>query len=55
VRAAALDGAIAKESGDASGYGRTQADILTELSAAAELFHVPDAIGFADFHINRQR
>lgn len=55
VRVTVLDGAIAEESGDAGGRGPTLADILIELSAAAELFHAPDGTGFADLHINRHR
>jgi hypothetical protein len=35
--------------------GPTQADILIELAAAAELFHTPDGTGFADIDVNRHR
>ena len=53
-RVTALDEAIAEELGDA-GRGPTQADILIELAAAAELFHAPDGTGFADLDVNGHR
>jgi hypothetical protein len=55
VRVTALDGAIAEISGEGGGRGPTQADLLIELSAAAELFHAPDDTGFADIIINGHR
>jgi hypothetical protein len=54
-RVTALDSAIAGESGEASGRGPTQADILLDLAGAAELFHTPDGVGFADLDINGHR
>ncbi len=54
-RVTALDEAIAKESGDASGRRPTQADILIELASSAELFHAPDGSGFADLYVNGHR
>src|SRR4051812_15783114 len=54
-RVTALDEAISEESGDASGRGPTQADILIGLAQAAELFHTPDGTGFADLDINGHR
>ncbi|MDP8994924.1 MAG: hypothetical protein M3N07_08105 [Pseudomonadota bacterium] len=54
-RVTALDEAIAEESGTAGRRGPTQADILIELAAAAELFHAPDGTGFADLDINGHR
>ena len=54
-RVTALDDAIAEESGEASGRGPTQADILIELAQTAELFHAPDGTGFADLDINGHR
>ena len=53
-----LDEAIAEEGGNArgaSGRGPTQADILLELTQAAELFHMPDGTGYADIDINGHR
>lgn len=53
-----LDEAIAEESGNAggaSGRGSTQADILLDLALAAELFHTPNGIGYADIDINGHR
>ncbi len=54
-RVTALDEAIAEESGDSGGRGPTQASILIELAQAADLFHTPDGIGFADLDINGHR
>ncbi|MBN9534220.1 MAG: hypothetical protein J0H79_17480 [Alphaproteobacteria bacterium] len=54
-RVTALDNAIAEESGEASGRGPTQADILIDLAQSAELFHTPDGTGFADLDINGHR
>lgn len=50
-----LDEAIAEESGNASGRGPTQADILIDLAQTAELFHTPDSTGYADLDINGHR
>jgi hypothetical protein len=55
VRITALHEAIAEESGGARRRGRTQADQLIELSAAAELFHATDATGYADIDVNGHR
>ena len=54
-RVAALDDAIAEESGDTGGRGPTQADILIGLAQTAELFHTPDGTGFADLAVNGHR
>ncbi|MGE3066943.1 MAG: hypothetical protein AB7K67_15260 [Hyphomicrobiaceae bacterium] len=54
-RVTALDDAIAEESGEASGRGPTQADILIDLAQSAELFHTPDGTGFADLDITGHR
>jgi hypothetical protein len=54
-RVTPLDKAIAEEGGDAGGRGPKQADILIELAEAAELFHTPDNIGFADLDITGHR
>jgi hypothetical protein len=54
-RVTALDDAIAEESGDASGRGPTQADILIGLAQTAELFHTADGAGFADLDIKGHR
>lgn len=54
-RVTALDDAIAEESGEASGRGPSQADILIDLAQTAELFHAPDGTGFADLDINGHR
>ncbi len=54
-RVAALDDAIAEENGEAGGRGPTQADILIDLAASADLFHAPDGTGFADLDINGHR
>ncbi len=53
-RVTALDEAIMEENGD-SGRGPTQADILIDLAAGAELFHTPDGTAFADLNINGHR
>ncbi len=53
-RVTALDQAMADESGD-GGRGPSQADILIDLSGAAELFHAPDGTAFADLTINNHR
>jgi hypothetical protein len=50
-----LDKAITRESGDVSGRGPTQADILIELAQSAELFHAPDGRGYADIVVNGHR
>jgi hypothetical protein len=54
-RVTALDDAIGEECGDTRGRGPTQADILIALAQAADLFHAPDGIGFADLDINGHR
>jgi hypothetical protein len=54
-RVTGLDQAIAGESGDASGRGPKQADILIGLAQSAELFHSPDDTGLADLDINGHR
>jgi hypothetical protein len=54
-RVTALDEAIAEESGDTGGRGPTQADILVDLAASAELFHTPDSTGFTDLDISGHR
>jgi hypothetical protein len=54
-RVGELDKAIAEESGDEGDSRRTQADILIELAEAAELFHAPDEIAYADIEINEHR
>lgn len=53
-RVTALDEAMAEESGD-GGRGPTQADILIDLAAAAELFHSADGTALADLTINDHR
>jgi hypothetical protein len=54
-RVTALDQVIAEEKGETVGRGLTQADILIDLAQAAELFHAPDGVGFADIDINGHR
>jgi hypothetical protein len=54
-RVAALDEAIAEQSGDAGGRGPKQADILIDLAQTADLFHSPDDVGYADLDINGHR
>jgi hypothetical protein len=54
-RVAALDEALAEDSGEAGGRTPSQADILLELAQTAELFHAPDGTGFADLDINGHR
>jgi hypothetical protein len=53
-RVTSLDEALVEESGD-GGRGPTQADILIDLAAAAELFHSADGTAFADLNINGHR
>ena len=55
VRVTALDEAIAEESGDVRRRGPTQADVLIELATAAEFFHAPDGIGYADVEVSGHR
>jgi hypothetical protein len=55
VRVTVLDEAIAEQCGEAAGRGQTQADQLIELTAAANLFHARDSMGFADVEVNRHR
>ncbi|PWJ13802.1 hypothetical protein [Jannaschia seohaensis] len=52
-RVTALDEAMARECG--GGRGPTQAEILIEFTAAAELFHTPDGTAFADLRIEDHR
>jgi hypothetical protein len=54
-RMAALDEAIAEQSGDVGARGLTPANILVDLAQTAELFHAPDGTGFADVDINGHR
>jgi hypothetical protein len=54
-RVAALDDAIADESGDVSERTMKQSDILVELSQEAELFHAPDRTPYADLDIQGHR
>ena len=54
-RVAALDDAIAEESGDGGGRRPSQADILIDLAQTAELFHISDGTGFADLDIHGHR
>ncbi|MBF9021226.1 hypothetical protein HKCCA1065_09940 [Rhodobacterales bacterium HKCCA1065] len=53
-RVTALDAAMAEESG-VGGRGPTQADILIDLAAAADLFHSADGTALADIMINEHR
>ena len=51
-----LSGLIAKAGGERpDGRPPSQADILVMLAEAAELFHTPDEIGYADIEINGHR
>jgi hypothetical protein len=55
-RMGAFDEAIDEENGDTGGGRKpSQADILIQLAQSAELFHAPDATGFADLVINGHR
>jgi hypothetical protein len=56
-RVTALGEAIAERDGEVRGHseGRRQANILVDLAQAAQLFHAPDDVGFADLHINGHR
>ena len=54
-RVTALDEALAEASGDGGGRGPPQADILLNIAQAAELFHTPDRVGFADLDIDGHR
>jgi hypothetical protein len=55
-RMSAFDEAIDEENGDTGGGRKpSQADILIQLAQSAELFHAPDATGFADLVINGHR
>ena len=55
-RVTALDKALAEASGDGGGgRGPPQADILIDIAQAAELFHTPDRVGFADLYIDGHR
>jgi hypothetical protein len=54
-RVAALDKAIANESGETAGRDMTRADILINLAREADLFHAPDGSAFADININGHR
>ena len=51
-----LSGLIAEAGGERpDGRPPSQADILVMLAEAAELFHTPDEIGYADIEINGHR
>ena len=54
VRVSALDQMLAAASGDEDGR-KTQADMLLELAAGAELFHDPDKRAFADLRVGAAR
>ena len=55
-RVTELDGLIAKEGGERrDGRPPSQADILVALAEAAELFHTPDEVAYADIEINGHR
>jgi hypothetical protein len=54
-RVTALDQALLEESGDASGRGPKQADILVFLATGADLFHAADGTGYADLDVNGHR
>jgi hypothetical protein len=54
-RVTALEEAITEENGGTGARGPTQADILIDLTAAAELFHSADGTAFADVDINGHR
>jgi hypothetical protein len=54
-RVTELDDLIAKENGEQRGQDPTQADILLDLAEAADLFHTPDEIGFADLEVDGHR
>ena len=55
-RVTELGGLIAKAGGERpDGRPPSQADILVMLAEAAELFHTPDEIGYADIEINGHR
>ena len=55
ANASGKDKAVADSLEEASGRGPKQADILIALAQAAELFHSPNGIGFADLDINGHR
>jgi hypothetical protein len=54
-RVTALDEALPEERGETGERRPTQADILIDLAATAQLFHTPDGTGFADLDINGHR
>jgi len=54
-RVTALDEALAEETGEDSGRGPKQADLLIEMAQEAALFHGPDATAFADLQVNGHR
>ncbi len=55
-RMSAFDETTDEENGDTGGGPKpSQADILIQLAQSAELFHAPDATGFADLVINGHR
>ena len=55
-RVTVLDGLIAAESGERSeGRSPSQSDILVGLAEAAELFHTPDEIAYADIEVGQHR
>ena len=55
-RVTALDETLAEASGETGGgRGPPQAEILINIAEAAELFHTPDRVGFADLNIDGHR
>jgi hypothetical protein len=54
-RVTALDEAMNEDSGGSGGRGPSQADVLVGLAQSAELFHAPDATGYADLLIKGHR
>jgi hypothetical protein len=54
-RVGELDKQIAEESGGQKDRNPTQADILVDLAEAAELFHAPDDVAFADVDVDGHR
>ncbi|HEY4808727.1 MAG TPA: hypothetical protein VIH81_13440 [Roseiarcus sp.] len=54
-RVTELDDLIAKANDEQRGRNPTQADILLDLAEAANLFHAPDEIGYADLEVDGHR
>jgi hypothetical protein len=55
-RVVELDGLIAKENGEErDGRPPSQANIMVALAEAAELFHTPEEVAYADIEINQHR